>query len=136
MLQQIETPGYVSKEKLEELYRGASFFLFPSLREGFGLPILEAMAHGTPVITSSISCMPEISGNAAFLVHPESPEEIANAMKELIKDKALAEDYRKKGFERIQDFSWKNTAKAYQNIYLNQCHAPCNLEEQSLQAVQ
>ena len=92
--QRIHRPGYVSDASLRALYRGATAFLYVSLLEGFGLPILEAMASGCPVVTSNASCMPEIAGTAAMLVDPRQPEEIADAMLRLAGNKRLHQDFK------------------------------------------
>jgi len=109
--------GHISKEELRILYNGASVFLYPSLYEGFGLPLLEAMACGTPVITSNISSMPEVVGPAGVLVNPLKCEEIAEGIIKLITDKGLR--YKKicLGFERVKKFSWKETAKKTLSVY-------------------
>jgi len=100
--------GLVSQEDLPSLYSGAQVFVYPSLYEGFGLPILEAMASGCPVVTSNVSSMPEVAGEAAVLVDPENVEDIARGTKEAIdrRDKLI-----KKGFERVKEFSWEKTAR-------------------------
>jgi len=110
--------GYVSDEDLPILYSGAQVFVYPSLYEGFGLPILEAMACGCPVVTSNVSSMPEIAGQAAVLVNPEKVEDIARGIQEALKNR---EELIKKGKVRAQEFSWEKTAretlKAYQEVY-------------------
>lgn len=93
------------------LYAGASAFLFPSLGEGFGLPILEAMACGTPVITSNRSSMPEVAGSAAELCDPEDAEAIGAAVAKILRDPELAEDLRRLGYRRVKDFTWQRTAR-------------------------
>jgi glycosyltransferase involved in cell wall biosynthesis len=92
-------------------------YLYPSLRESFGLPILEAMACGVPVITSNISAMPEIAGDAALLADPFQYKEIAVAIDRLLSDTDLRESYRQKGFTRAAKFSWENAAKDLISIY-------------------
>lgn len=106
--------GYVPKEDLPALYSGSECFVYPSLYEGFGLPILEAMNCGTPVITSNISSMPEVSGKAAVLVNPEEAEDIAEGIKEALEKR---KDLIKKGKERAKEFSWEKTAKETLKIY-------------------
>jgi glycosyltransferase involved in cell wall biosynthesis len=117
LLNQVITPGFVSNEELFTLYERAQVYLFPSLREGFGLPILEAMSYSTPVITSNLSSMPEVAGEAALLVNPMDASEIARALTELIDNPELRETLTKKGLERVAGFSWETTAKEYQKIY-------------------
>lgn len=109
--------GYVDDEQLDALYAGASALVFPSLYEGFGLPILEAMARGTPVITSDVSSMPEVAGQAALLVNPYDPAAIANAMASVASDKVLARRLSKAGRERAAQFTWDETARRTLAVY-------------------
>lgn len=102
--------GYVPDEKLPVLYSGAEAFLFPSLFEGFGLPILEAQACGTPVITSNTSSMPEVIGDGAILVDPYSVDDIVDGMRK-IEDRELRMEKIKKGFENVKRFSWEKCAR-------------------------
>jgi glycosyltransferase involved in cell wall biosynthesis len=112
--------GYVDDAHLPAVYGGALLFLFPSLYEGFGLPVLEAMACGTPVITSTASSLPEVAGDAALLVDPTDTDAIAAAMVRLLADADLQHELRKKGLARAADFSWPQAARrtltAYQNL--------------------
>lgn len=108
----ISFPGYVSAADLEGLYATASAFVFPSLNEGFGLPVLEAMARGVPVVTSSVSALPEVAGDAALLVDPESVEQIADATVRVLTDSSLRERLVKAGLTRPPVFSWARTAEA------------------------
>jgi glycosyltransferase involved in cell wall biosynthesis len=103
--------GYVSDEMKQTLLRHAYLFVYPSFYEGFGLPILEAMAHGIPVITGNISSLPEVAGDAAILVDPHRWQDIARAMAQLLDDKVLYDELSKKGPERVQSFSWQNNAR-------------------------
>jgi glycosyltransferase involved in cell wall biosynthesis len=103
--------GHVTDQDLPLLYSGAEMFLFPSLLEGFGLPVIEAMACGTPVITSNISCMPEVAGGAALLINPHSAQDIAEGIHRLASDSALRDSLRSKGLSRAGDFSWHRTAE-------------------------
>jgi glycosyltransferase involved in cell wall biosynthesis len=96
---------------LADLYRGATGFLFPSLYEGFGLPPMEAMACGVPVLTSDVCAIPEIVGDAALLVNPRDVEAIAEGIRQLVGEGSLREEMRKKGFERVRRFSWDETAR-------------------------
>jgi glycosyltransferase involved in cell wall biosynthesis len=107
---------YTHKE-LSNLYRNAFAFLFPSLHETFGHPIMEAMASGCPVITSSTTGCAEVAGDAALLVNPRSIEEIANAMNRLIVDHNLRVVLRKKGIERAKIFTWKKSAEEYLSVF-------------------
>ncbi|MGH9591759.1 MAG: glycosyltransferase family 4 protein [Bryobacteraceae bacterium] len=103
----IEVLGYVSPGELEALYRRASIFAFPSLDEGFGMPVLDAMAQGVPVVTSRRSALPEVAGDAALLVDPENIDEIADALARLAGDPALSSDLARRGCERALQFSWE-----------------------------
>ena len=104
-------PGYVEDADLEGLYAAASAFVFPSLNEGFGLPLLEAMARGLPIVTSSISALPEVAGDAGLLVDPTSVEKIAEATIRVLTDDALANDLAAKGRARVAEFTWERTAE-------------------------
>lgn len=109
--------GYVEEEDLVCLYNGAIVFAFPSLYEGFGLPILEAMACGTPVITSNVYSMPEAAGDAAVLVNPESVEEITNAIIGLLDDQVLRKKLIDQGLTRVKQFTWEKTARETLAVY-------------------
>ena len=113
-------PGYVTTEDLPLVYGLAKVFLYPSFREGFGLPILEAMACGTPVITSHTSSMPEVAGGAALLVDPVQPADIARAISMLDADTTLRETCITKGIERAAGFSWERTAQQVLELYRKQ----------------
>lgn len=108
---------YVSDGELVSLYKNAIGFVFPSLYEGFGVPILEAFALNTPVITSNIGAMKEVTGNAALLVNPGSSEDISNAMNKLFADNNLREDLISKGSRRLNDFSWGESADKMINLW-------------------
>jgi glycosyltransferase involved in cell wall biosynthesis len=116
-LSQFLFPGYVSTDDLPLVYGLATVFLYPSFREGFGLPILEAMACGTPVITANTSSMPEVAGEAAVLVDPFRVNDIADAISHLLSDRTLQENNIKEGLARASQFSWENTAKEVLKIY-------------------
>ena len=103
-------------DKLSEVYRKAEMVLYPSFIEGFGFPVLEAMSCGTPVITSNISSLPEVAGDAAILVDPNNPSEIVQAMKNVSENQTLRAELIKKGYEQIKKFSWQKTAKEYLDI--------------------
>lgn len=105
-------PGYVSDADLEGLYAAAAAFVFPSLNEGFGLPLLEAMARGLSVVTSDRSALPEVAGDAALLVDPESSEQIAAATVRLLADAGLRARLVTAGVSRARSFSWSQTARS------------------------
>lgn len=109
--------GYIPNKDLPAIYSGAKAFLYTSLRESFGIPILEAMACGTPVVTSNTSAIPEIAGEGAILVNPFSPEDIAAQLIRLEKDEVFRNSQISYGLERVKLFSWKNTALSLLNIY-------------------
>lgn len=102
---------YLPYDELPHLYSAAELFVFPSLYEGFGLPILEAMACGTPVITSNCSAMPEVAGEAALLVDPYAVENIADAIREILCNSQKAAELRRAGLERVKQFSWSYAAQ-------------------------
>jgi len=110
-------PGYVDEKELWSLIRQASCVCYPSLIEGFGGPVLEGFAAGTPVITSNTSSLIEVAGDGALLVNPEEEKEIANAILKVIGDKETREKLIEKGKERLKDFSWEKTAKETLKIY-------------------
>jgi glycosyltransferase involved in cell wall biosynthesis len=109
--------GFVPDRTLAILYRLAAVFVFPSLYEGFGLPPLEAMASGTPVITSNVSSLPEVVGDAALLIDPYQPEAIADAMRRVLTDPSLREDLRARGLARARHFSWERSIRRVREIY-------------------
>ncbi len=112
-------PGYVPHHQIPLMYNAATIFLYPSLRESFGLPILEAMACGTPVITSTTSSMPEIAGDAARLVDPFNFKEISLAMNDILTNDSLQKEYKEKGIQRAKAFTWKASAEKLLGIYEN-----------------
>lgn len=109
--------GFVPIDVLRIFYDVAKLFVFPSLYEGFGLPPLEAMAHGTPVVTSNTSSLPEVAGNAALLVNPENVFEIQRAMRKALLDPALRERMKQRGLDQAQRFSWTNSVSRILEIY-------------------
>lgn len=111
--------GYLPKEELPLLYSGARAFTFPSLWEGFGLPPLEAMACGVPVVTSNVSSLPEVVENAALLVDPNSHEQIAEAIYKVLTDEDLASKLKYAGIKQAAKFTWKNTAQQTLEVYKN-----------------
>jgi glycosyltransferase involved in cell wall biosynthesis len=114
-------PGEISNGSLRSLYQHADLFVFPSLYEGFGLPVLEAMACGTPVVTSNTSSLPEVAGDAALLVDPENVQEIAGAMERVLTDQDLRAELSRRGRERAKLFTWERcaqeTLKVYEEVY-------------------
>lgn len=113
----IRFTGFVADDLLPELYRGALLFVYPSLYEGFGLPVLEAMACGTPVITSNRASLPEVAGDAALLVDPTRPEALAAAMTSIISNGELRQGLRAKGLARARAFTWDGVAEQTVAIY-------------------
>jgi len=109
--------GFVPIEVLRIFYDVAKLFVFPSLYEGFGLPPLEAMAHGTPVVTSNTSSLPEVAGNAALLVNPENVFEIRRAMQKALLDATLRERMKERGYAQAQRFSWTTSVSRILEIY-------------------
>src|SRR5258708_33421798 len=109
--------GFLPIEVLRIFYDLAKVFVFPSLYEGFGLPPLEAMAHGTPVLTSNTSSIPEVVGNAAVMVNPENVFEIMRALEPVLIDLTVREKIRQRGYEQVKKFSWKNSAEAILEAY-------------------
>ena len=113
----IVMPGYIVNKDLTAIYNNAFAFLYTSLRESFGIPLLEGMACGVPVITSNTSSMPEIGGPDAILINPESSDEICNMMLRLETDRQFYDEKRTKGLERAKLFSWHNTAEELLELY-------------------
>lgn len=109
--------GYFPGEDLPALYSGAKIFFFPSLYEGFGNPVLESMACGTPVITSNIASLPEVAGDAAMLVDPYNIEVLADSLVKLIEDSNLRNKLIEKGLIRAKSFSWSKAAQAMMKVY-------------------
>lgn len=107
---------HLTEQKLASYYRGASGVIFPSLYEGFGLPIIEGMASGTPVLTSNVTSLPEVAGDAALLIDPYSVEAISVGITQLINDSSIREKLIHKGLERVKLFCWDKTAEKIQNI--------------------
>ena len=109
--------GFLNDQTLAALYKLASVFVFPSLYEGFGLPPLEAMASGTPVVTSNVSSLPEVAGDAAVLVDPLDTVDIKNGIKRVLTDDVLRADLRRKGLARARHFSWHDSVARTLAIY-------------------
>ena len=117
IVHRIVMPGYIVNKDLPYIYNKSFAFLYTSLRESFGIPLLEAMACGTPVITSNTSSMPEIGGPDAILINPEDPDEIAEKMLQLERDEAFYQQQKEMGPKRAQYFSWQQTAEQLLNLY-------------------
>jgi glycosyltransferase involved in cell wall biosynthesis len=109
--------GFVPIDSLRIFYDVAKIFVFPSLYEGFGLPPLEAMAHGTPVVTSNVSSLPEVVGNAAVMVNPENVFEIMRALHRVLVDQPLRERMKERGYNQAQRFSWHKSAEQILDVY-------------------
>ena len=123
--------GYLPEETLAVMYRLAGVFVFPSLYEGFGLPPLEAMASGTPVVTSNVSSLPEVAGEAAVLVDPYRPEAIADGIERVLSDETLRRDLRAKGLARARQFSWEASVTRVREIYGEVAESPAALARAS-----
>jgi len=111
------TPGFVSDDDLAALYSGASAYVHPSWYEGFGIMILEAFAAGAPVVTSNVSSLPEVVGDAGLLVDPHDHNDIAEKIRQILTDPQLAKTLRQKGLARAKDFSWKKMAEETLAVY-------------------
>jgi glycosyltransferase involved in cell wall biosynthesis len=109
--------GFVSDQELDELMRRAVLLAYPSLYEGFGIPVLEAMRAGLPVITSATTALPEVSGDAALLIDPLQVNQIASAMMQLLQDPGLREQLRHRGAAQAREYTWEKTAQAYLDLY-------------------
>ena len=114
---QVLFPGYLPCDELPWWYRAADLFIYPSLFEGFGLPVLEAMACGTPTITSATSSLPEVAGEAALLVNAEDPRALATAIDRVLGDPVLAAELSRRGVARAAEFTWARTASATASLY-------------------
>lgn len=123
LIKRIILTGYVINTDLPAIYNLCNVFLYPSLRESFGIPMLEAMRCGAPVITSNTSSMPEVSGDAAYIVDPFKPEEITKGIEEILSNEKLRNELVEKGLKQSAKFSWSNMAKKvlglYETVYQN-----------------
>jgi glycosyltransferase involved in cell wall biosynthesis len=117
LINRIVLAGYIANTDLPAIYAQSRLFLYPSLRESFGIPLIEAMACGVPVITSNTSSMPEIAGDAALLVDPFKPGEIADAMEKIYDNSGLQSEMIKAGIEQAAKFSWRAMAEQVLEIY-------------------
>lgn len=115
--EQIHFTGYINNKDLPAIINLAALFLYPSLRESFGIPLLEGMRCGTPVLSGDFSSMPEIAGEAALLVNVKDTAAISEGMHQLISNSTLRQSYVQKGLERSAQFSWKNTARQVHTLY-------------------
>ncbi len=118
----LRTTGYIANTDLPAIYSGAAAFLYTSLRESFGIPLLEAMACGTPVITSNTSSMPEVAGDAALFVDPFDEQDIAGRLIDMLSNETLRKSCIAKGFERVGLFSWEQTAQKTYSVYQDVVH--------------
>lgn len=113
----IDVLGYVDAGTLERLYHRASIFAFPSLDEGFGMPVLDAMARGVPVVASNRSATAEVAGDAALLVDPENVEELGAALSRLATDAELRQDLAQRGLNRAAGFTWESAVERTWKVY-------------------
>ena len=120
----VRLPGWVSGPELEGLWALADAFVFPSLYEGFGLPVLEAMARGVPVACSNASSLPEVAGDAALFFDPRDTQAIASAIRHLLSDRGEAERLRRLGLERAVAFTWRRAAQLTLEAYERACARP------------
>jgi glycosyltransferase involved in cell wall biosynthesis len=117
LVERVKVLGYVAAEALAALYQSASALLFPSLEEGFGFPVLEAMARGLPVVTSNTSSLPEVGGDAALYADPRDPHSIAREVRRAVEDPDLRQEMIRKGALRAREFTWKRTARETLRVY-------------------
>lgn len=111
------TPGYVAADRLPALYQAASVFLLPSLEEGFGFPVLEAMTYGVPVVTANTSSLPEVGGDAALYADPHDPAQIAAQVRRVVEDTELRTRLIRDGLARAREFSWRRAGEATLKVY-------------------
>lgn len=117
LMQHIKLTGYIKNTDLPAIYNLCELFLYPSMRESFGIPILEAMKSGAPVITSNTSSMPEISGGNAYIVDPTKPEEITKGIHKILSDKNYRDELIQKGLKQAEKFSWRTMAEEVLELY-------------------
>ena len=115
----------MNDDDLSLLYNAADVLAFPSRYEGFGLPVLEAMACGTPVVCSNATSLPEVAGHTALLVPPNDPEALAAALKQVLTDETLYQALREKGLKRAAQFSWEETARKTLAVYEKVAQGAC-----------
>ena len=116
--QHIHFTDFIPNTQRDWLYTNAAAYIFPSLMEGFGLPGLEAMGYGAPVISSNATCLPEIYGDAANYFNPNNTDDIARAIDEVISNKRLRNDLIQKGYEQIKKYSWQRMAEETHDVYM------------------
>ncbi|MFQ6111771.1 MAG: glycosyltransferase family 4 protein [Nitrospinota bacterium] len=114
---QVFFPGFIREEDLPPLYRASSLFVYPSLYEGFGLPVLEAMASGVPVLSSNTTSLPEVAGEGALLVEPRDEGAVAEAMGRILMDRTLREELRRRALEQAGQFSWERVVGEILRVY-------------------
>lgn len=117
MTERVIMPGFADDQDLPALYSAASVFAFPSLYEGFGLPVLEAMACGTPVVASNVSSVPEVAGDAALLIDPYDVDQIRDNIVRLLSDETLRKDLALRGRSQVRQFTWDRAAQKLANVY-------------------
>jgi glycosyltransferase involved in cell wall biosynthesis len=117
----VHCTGRLPLADIRLLYANADLFVFPSLYEGFGMPVLEAMACGAPVVTSNRTALPEVAGDAALLVNPEDIAELGDTLVRVLEDRALQSALREKGFERARQFTWEKAARRTHALYRELC---------------
>lgn len=117
LLERVILPGYVPRPDLIALYRGAAALVYPSFAEGFGLPVMEAMTCGTPVVTASSGALPEVGGDACLYADPSRPETIAAAIESILDDRGRAAEMSRKGRERASRFTWRGAARRTLALY-------------------
>ena len=115
----IHFTGFLPNPQRDWLYTNATAYVFPSLMEGFGLPGLEAMGYGAPVVSSNATCLPEVYGDAAYYFDPNNTDDITSAIDKVLTDKNLRDELIKKGYEQIKKYSWKRTAEQTHGVYQN-----------------
>ena len=115
--ERIHRVKWATTEQLVSFYKSASALFYASLYEGFGFPLIEAMAFGLPIITSSLSSMPEVAGDAALLVNPKDTDQMSDALGKILTDDDTRKNLIEKGYERVKLFSWKNTAQKYLSVF-------------------
>ncbi len=123
--QDIVMTGYIEESLLSSILQKAKIFIFPSLYEGFGLPLLEAMAHGVPVITASNSCLPEVCKDCAIYINEKDEKNISEAIFFLLQNRSLRENLKQSGLQRSREFSWEKTAQETLNVYRNMAAKIC-----------
>ena len=116
-LNSVVLAGHVPEQHIPGLYAGAGALVIPSLYEGFGLPVLEAMAAGTPVVASNTSSLPEVAAGAALLFPPEDELALTDALADVLEDHSIADELRRNGLQRARQFSWQRTAEETMAVY-------------------